>query len=66
MALDAIWLAYQKNEKVGNEPELRAAINRLFDLLQNPSAYNAPMFAAQMQKVKTLLPGVKQAAVSYP
>jgi hypothetical protein len=64
-AIDAIWLAYQKNEKVGNEPELRAAINRLFDLLQNPSAYNAPMFVAQMQKVKTLLPGVKQAAVSY-
>jgi len=64
MAIDAIWLAYQKNEKMGNEQELRAAINRLFDLLQNPSAYNAPMFAAQMQKVKTLLPGVKQAAVS--
>jgi hypothetical protein len=59
MALDAISLAYQKNEKTGNEPELRAAITRLFDQLQNPSVYNAPMFAAQMQKVKSLLPGVK-------
>jgi len=58
-ALDSIWLAYQKNEKVGNEQELRAAINRLFDQLQNPSAYNAPAFAAQMQKVKALLPGGK-------
>jgi len=66
MALSAIWLAYQKNEKISNEQELQAAINRLFDLLQNPSTYNAPTFAAQMQKVRTLLPGVKQAAVSYP
>jgi hypothetical protein len=65
-AIDAIWLAYQKNEKAGNEQELRAAINRLFDLLQNPSAYNAPMFAAQLQKIRALLPGVKQAAVFYP
>jgi hypothetical protein len=64
MAIDSIYVAYQKNEKIGNDPELRAAINRLFDQLQNPSAYNAPMFAAQMQKVRTLLPGVKQAAVS--
>jgi hypothetical protein len=64
MAIDAIYVAYQKNENIGNAPELRAAINRLFDQLQNPSAYNAPMFAAQMQKVKMLLPGVKQAALS--
>jgi len=64
MALDAISLAYQKNEKIGNEQELQAAIKRLFDQLQNASAYNAPMFAAQMQKVRTLLPGVKQAALS--
>jgi len=59
MAIDAICLAYQKNEKIENQAELRAAINRLFDLLQNPSMYNAPMFAAQMQKVKALLPGAK-------
>ncbi|HXY14959.1 MAG TPA: hypothetical protein VEI26_10720, partial [Terriglobales bacterium] len=59
MAIDTICLAYQKNEKIENQAELRAAINRLFDLLQNPSMYNAPMFAAQMQKVKALLPGAK-------
>lgn len=64
MALDAICLAYQKNEKIGNDQELRAAINRLFDQLQNASAYNAPMFAAQMEKIRTLLPGTKQAALS--
>jgi Cytochrome c554 and c-prime len=62
-ALDAISLAYQKNEKLGTEQELQAAIKRLFDQLQNPSAYNAPMFAAQMQKIKSLLPGAKQAAL---
>ncbi|MBV8050706.1 MAG: hypothetical protein JOZ80_05925 [Acidobacteriaceae bacterium] len=56
MAIDAISLAYQKNEKVDNQAELRAAINRLFDLLQNPSLYNAPNYAAQLQKVKALLP----------
>lgn len=58
-ALDAIRVAYQKNEKLDNAQDLQAAVNKLFDLLQNPSAYNAPMFAAQMQKVKTLLPGAK-------
>jgi len=60
MALYAISTAYEKNEKIANEADLKAAINRLFDLLQqNPSAYNAPTFAAQLQKVKTLLPGAK-------
>jgi hypothetical protein len=59
-AIDAIWLAYQKNEKVDNQAELRAAINRLFDLLQqSPSLYNAPNYAAQLQKVKALLPAAK-------
>lgn len=64
MALDAISLTYEKNEQIGNNQELRAAINRLFDQLQKPSAYNAPMFAAQMEKIKTLLPRAKQAALA--
>ena len=58
-ALDAIRLSYQKNEKLENAQDLEAAVNKLFGLLQNPSAYNAPMFAAQLQKVKTLLPAAK-------
>ncbi|HLK34368.1 MAG TPA: hypothetical protein VKT29_14840, partial [Terriglobales bacterium] len=56
MALDSLVLAYQQNEKIGNQPELRAAIDHLFQQLNNPSAYNAPMFAVQLQKVRTLLP----------
>jgi hypothetical protein len=56
MALDSLSLAYARNQKLSNETELRAAIDNLFQLLQNPSAYNAPRFAAQMQKVGALLP----------
>jgi hypothetical protein len=66
MALDSLALAYEKNEKVGNQPELRAAIDRLFKQLSNPSAYNAPVFAAEMQKVKALLPHGIQTASSQP
>ena len=56
MALDSLSLAYSRNEKVANQQDLRAAIDNLFQQLQSPSAYNAPRFAAQMQKVGTLLP----------
>jgi hypothetical protein len=56
MALDSLSLAYSKNQKVANQQELRAAINVLFQQLENPSAYSAPKFAAQMQKVAALLP----------
>jgi hypothetical protein len=37
--------------KPANSAELRTAIDGLFALLQDPSAYSAPRFAAQMQKV---------------
>jgi len=56
MALDSLSLAYVKNEQVANQSELRAAINDLFQQLDNPSAYNAPRFAMQMQKVAALVP----------
>jgi hypothetical protein len=55
MALDSLALAYQRNEKTAN-PDLRAAIDKLFEQFNNPSAYNAPMFAAEMQKLRLLLP----------
>jgi len=66
MALESLSLAYQRNEKIGNQPELRAALDRLFHQLDNPSAYNAPAFATEMQKVKTLLPHGVQTASSRP
>lgn len=56
MALDSLSLAYEKNEQVANQAQLRAAINDLFQQLGNPSAYNAPKFALQMQKVAKLVP----------
>jgi Cytochrome c554 and c-prime len=56
MALDSLFVAYKQNVSGANERELRTAIDQLFQQLDNPSAYNAPRFAAQMQKVSALLP----------
>lgn len=56
MALDSLFAVYKQNVSLPNERELRTAIDQLFQQLDNPSAYNAPRFAAQMQKVTTLLP----------
>jgi hypothetical protein len=41
--------------KSANSAELRAAIDGLFSQLQDPSAYSAPRFAAQMQKVSQIV-----------
>jgi hypothetical protein len=56
MAVDSLSLAYSKNEKVANASEIRAAVTALFKQFDSPSSYNAPHFAAQMQKVGALLP----------
>jgi hypothetical protein len=56
MALDSLFIAYAANTKLSNEAELRAAIKSLFSQLQNPSAYNAVQFRAQLLKVQGLLP----------
>ena len=45
----------QAKHKDANDAELRDAINGLFQQVDNPSAYNAPRFAAQMQKVSVAL-----------
>jgi hypothetical protein len=56
MTLDSLFRAYNQNVKPANGPELRAAIDGLFALLQqDPSAYSAPRFAAQMQKVSEVM-----------
>ncbi len=62
MALDSLSLAYAKNEQGGNPTELRAAVTALFQQLDNPSAYNAPRFATQMQKVAKLVPPAQTSA----
>ena len=56
MVLDSLSVAYAKNENPANQVELRAAVSNLFQQLDNPSAYNAPQFALQMQKVAMLVP----------
>ncbi len=66
MALDSLLLVYGRNAKGANQTQLRAAVNRLFTELKNPSAYNAPQFADELQKVRALLPsGGQQAAVEH-
>ena len=55
MTLDSLFRAYNQNAKPANGSELRAAIDALFALLQDPSAYSAPRFAAQMQKVSDVV-----------
>jgi hypothetical protein len=64
MALDSLSLAYQRGEKLGSQPDLKAAIDKLFQQFNNPSAYNGPVFASEMQKLKGLLPRGAQTADS--
>ena len=55
MTLDSLFRAYSQNENLANGTEMRVAIDGLFGLLQDPSAYSAPRFAAQMKKVSEIL-----------
>ncbi|MFY9584625.1 MAG: hypothetical protein WAR21_09060 [Candidatus Acidiferrales bacterium] len=55
MALDALFITYSRNVKLANAEEVRAAINGLFQQVENPSAYNPEQFARQMRKVNALL-----------
>ncbi len=53
MTIDSLYIA---QAKAGSpNPETRAAIDGLFKLVNNPSAYNAPQFAAQLKKVHSTL-----------
>jgi hypothetical protein len=51
MALDSLYIAYSKETKPTNAAEVRAAINGLFQQLENPSSYNADQFAAALRKI---------------
>jgi hypothetical protein len=55
MALDSLFIAYTRTEKFANAADLRAAINGMFQQLENPSNYNPADFARQMHKVGLLL-----------
>ncbi|MGD0841944.1 MAG: multiheme c-type cytochrome [Candidatus Acidiferrales bacterium] len=55
MALDSLFIASSRNAPPANAAEIRAAINALFQLLENPSTYDPNTFAAQMTKLNALL-----------
>jgi hypothetical protein len=54
MALDSLYIAYSKDGSPN--PEVKQAINALFQQLENPSAYNGRKFAAQLKKIGTAIP----------
>jgi len=55
MAMDSLFIAYTRVEKPANTADVRAAINGLFQQLENPSNYNPADFSKQMHKVGSLL-----------
>lgn len=55
MAMDSLYIAYSKDAKPANDAEIRAAINALFQQLENPSAYNADQFASALRRLRPLL-----------
>jgi hypothetical protein len=55
MAIDSLYIAYSKDAKPANAPEVRAAINSLFQQLENPSAYNADQFASSLRRIRAML-----------
>src|SRR4029077_12834180 len=55
MAMDSLYIAYSKDAKPANAAEVRAAINGLFQQLENPSSYNANQFASSLRQIRTML-----------
>ena len=56
MTLQSLYFALAAQARPANDAQIRAALRALFDQVQNPSAYNAFQFAAQMRNVNGLLP----------
>jgi len=55
MALNALYIAYQKEARPPNANEVQTAIRRLFQQLENRSAYNAGLFAKELHRIRQLL-----------
>jgi hypothetical protein len=55
MAMQSLFVAYDRNQQLHNSAEVRVAISELFQELQNPSAYDPAKFAARMRQVNALL-----------
>jgi hypothetical protein len=56
MAVQSLFVAYERNEKFQHSAELRTAISALFQDLQDPSAYNSARFAGKLRQINSLLP----------
>jgi hypothetical protein len=56
MAVQSLFVAYERNEKFPHSAELRTAISALFPDLQDPSAYDPARFAGKLRQVNALLP----------
>jgi hypothetical protein len=56
MALDSLFIAYTRSEKLGNDAQIRAGINGLFQQLEDPSLFNGLKFAAALKDLSSLLP----------
>jgi hypothetical protein len=54
MTLDTLYATYSKVVTVPNHNEIKAAINRLYDHLQDPARFDPAQFAAHMQAVHRL------------
>ncbi len=55
MAIQSLFVAYQRNVKLENSAEIRTAISALFQDLQDPSAYDPMRFAGKMRAVNAVL-----------
>jgi len=55
MAMQSLYVAYDRNQKFQDSAQLRAAVAGLFEQLQVPSSYDATRFSRQMKNVNALL-----------
>jgi Cytochrome c554 and c-prime len=55
MAVQSLYVAYDRNQKMPNSEQLREAISGLFQELENPSSYDPARFAARMHQVNALV-----------
>ena len=55
MAFDSLFVAYNRNAKAGNEPQMRAAMNTVFQTLENPSAFSPGSFSKAMRNASSIL-----------
>ena len=56
MAADVLYLACSKNGKLPNDAEIKAAIDAMFQQLENPSGYNPQRFREQLGRMRSRLP----------